>query len=158
MYRELHDLLLALDGVAQPARYHPEGDALFHSLQVFELARRESSDRVLWAAALLHDVGKAEDGRSHDCLGAELLEELVCPRIVWLVRHHLDLLREPRLTRRRLRGTSELHDLELLRRWDLGGRRPDATVLEPEDALELLLGEPDVLRPHPHHDDERNDC
>jgi hypothetical protein len=34
MHHELRDLLLALDGVAQPARYPPEGDALFHSLQV----------------------------------------------------------------------------------------------------------------------------
>src|SRR4051794_28044470 len=131
MHHELRDLLLALDGVAQSVRYNPEGDALFHSLQVFELARRESEDRVMWAAALLHDVGKAEDGPTHDLLGADLLEGLVCPRVVWLVRHHLDLLREPRVTRRRYRGSAELHDLELLRRWDLGGRRPDAKVLDP---------------------------
>jgi hypothetical protein len=37
---ELLSLLEALDGVAQSPRYHPEGDALFHSLQVFDLARR----------------------------------------------------------------------------------------------------------------------
>ena len=139
MHEDLLDLLLALDGVPQPARYHPEGDALFHSLQVFDLARRETEDRQLWAAALLHDVGKASDGATHDEMGAELLDGLLCPRVVWLVRHHLDLLREPGRTRRRYRGTRELVDLERLRRWDLGGRRRDARVLSPESAVSLLL-------------------
>jgi hypothetical protein len=47
-------------------RNHPEGDALYHSLQVFELARCEAPwDRDLAAAALLHDVGKAIDRRDH---------------------------------------------------------------------------------------------
>src|SRR4051794_22090790 len=106
MKGDLLDLLLALDGVAQPARYHPEGDALYHSLQVFDCARRETDDRTMWAAALLHDVGKAIDGQTHDEVGADLLDGLVCPRVVWLVRHHLDLLRAPARTRRRRRGTA----------------------------------------------------
>jgi hypothetical protein len=138
----LLELLLALDGVAQSPRYHPEGDALFHSLQVFELARDATNDRELWAAALFHDVGKAfedDSGSAHDEVGADLLEGLVSDRVVWLVRHHLDLLRHPRRARRRYRGSPQLRDLELLRRWDLGGRSPTATVLQPEDALRLLL-------------------
>ena len=32
-------LLAALEAVKQNPLYHPEGDALYHSLQVFELAR-----------------------------------------------------------------------------------------------------------------------
>ena len=147
MRNDLLDLLLALDGVEQPARYHPEGDALFHSLQVFDLARRESDDPVLWGAALLHDVGKADDTSSHDEAGADLLEGLVCPRIVWLVRHHLDLLRDPRRCQRRYRGQSELANLTLLRRWDLGGRRPSARVLTPEAAVDILLDGADAIRP-----------
>ena len=40
--------------------YHPEGDALYHSLQVFDLACEESPyDEDFLLAALLHDVGKA---------------------------------------------------------------------------------------------------
>ena len=138
MAPSLLELLLALDGVAQSPEYHPEGDALFHSLQVFDHARRATTDPELWTAALLHDVGKgARDLGDHDEVGADLLDGLVSDRIVWLVRHHLDLLREPRRTRRRLHGTRWLRDLEALRRWDLAGRRPDARVLTPFEALSL---------------------
>src|SRR5262249_40232032 len=97
---ELLALLEALDGVGQNERFHPEGDALYHSLQAFDCARRATADRALWAAALLHDVGKAFGSADHAEVGAELLEGLVSPRIVWLVRHHLDLLHAPGKTRK----------------------------------------------------------
>ena len=59
-------LLLPLENVKEDPRYHPEGDALYHSLQVFELARRELPyDEEFLLAALLHDVGKAIDRRDH---------------------------------------------------------------------------------------------
>lgn len=140
---ELLELLLALDGVPQSPKYHPEGDALFHSLQVFDHARRATPDPELWAAALFHDVGKGlRDLGDHDEVGADLLDGLVSDRVVWLVRHHLDLLRDPRRTRRNLHGTRALADLEALRRWDLAGRRRDARVMEPEEAFALLSSPP----------------
>lgn len=139
MHEELLDLLLALDGVRQSPVHHPEGDALYHSLQAFELARRATDDRAMWAAALLHDVGKAVSSPEHDAIGADLLEGVVAPRIVWLVRHHLDLLYTPGVTRRRLRGTRALRDLVLLRRWDAGGRSRTAVVPSPEEALAALF-------------------
>ena len=143
MNDDLFSLLADLNGVRQSPRYHPEGDALFHSLQVFELARRSTTDRVLWAAALFHDVGKAIDGPLHDEVGADLLEGLLSDRAVWLVRHHLDLLRDPRGTRRRHRGTAVLRDLEKLRRWDLGGRDPHARVVPVECAFDQLFADGD---------------
>lgn len=118
--------------------WHPEGDALFHSLQVFRHARAETDDPELWAAALLHDVGKGLGG-DHEREGAALLDGMVPERVVWLVRHHLDLLREPRRTRRRLRGSSQLHDLERLRRWDLAGRDPNGLVGTVEEAVDAIL-------------------
>jgi hypothetical protein len=139
MYDDLLQLLLPLDGIRQNGRVHPEGDALFHSLQVFEFARGSSSDRVLWAAALLHDVGKVLGSNAHAEVGADLLDGLLAPRVVWLVRHHLDLLLAPQATKRRLRRTSSLTDLQHLRSWDLAGRSPSATVPEPDAALALLL-------------------
>ena len=148
MHDDLLDLLLALDGVRQSPRYHPEGDALYHSLQAFELARHATNDRALWAAALLHDVGKSVGSDEHDANGADMLDGLVAPRIVWLVRHHLDLLHSPAVTKRRLRGTRALGDLVRLRRWDMGGRSPTASVLSPEGALSHLLDtDPEALSP-----------
>lgn len=139
MVHDLLELLLSLDGVRQDPRWHPEGDALYHSLQVFDLARRATADRTLWAAALLHDVGKAVSSPRHDEIGADLLDGLVSARIVWLVRHHLDLIHTPGNTKRRLRGTAALADLRHLRRWDEGGRSPSAVVFTPEAALEILF-------------------
>ena len=97
--QDLVDLLEALDGVEQNPLWHPEGDALFHSLQVFAHAQRACTDPEMWAVALLHDVGKGLD-RPHELEGEELLRGLFPERVLWLVRHHLDLLRDPGRTRR----------------------------------------------------------
>lgn len=142
MHDDLLALLLDLDGVQQDPRYHPEGDALFHTLQVFGLALRETRDPVLLAAALLHDVGKAHAGPDHDEVGADLLDGLLCPRVVWLVRHHLDLLRNPRRARHR---RTELGALQQLRRWDLGGRQRHARVISPEEAVAHLMNHPSLF-------------
>jgi hypothetical protein len=139
MHHDILDLLLALDGIQQDPHWHPERDALFHSLQAFELARRDTPDPELQAAALLHDVGKALGSADHAEAGADLLEGLVTPRVVWLVRHHTDLLHAPAVTKRRLRGSSALTDLQRLRRWDVRGRSPSASVLDPEASFAVLL-------------------
>lgn len=137
MYDEMLTWLAALDGVPQDPRYHPEGDALFHSLQVFERALVDDADAELLAAALLHDIGKATAGADHDAIGAELLVGWP-ERVVWLVGHHLDLLRDPRRARRRWGGTPAGVDLARLRRWDLAGRDPRARVREPEEAAAIV--------------------
>src|SRR5262249_25706224 len=55
-YQVFRMLLLPLENVRQSARYHPEGDVLYHLLQVFELAReRRPYDEEVLQAALLHD-------------------------------------------------------------------------------------------------------
>ncbi len=139
MYEDLLSLLTSLDGVAQSPKYHPEGDALFHSLQVFDLALADDAAPPLLAAALFHDVGKADAGRDHDVVGAGYLVDLVPDETCWLVAHHLDLLRSARRTRSRLRGTPRGRNLELLRRYDLGGRSPYARVRSPEEAVSIAL-------------------
>lgn len=146
LHEDLVSLVSALDGIQQSPRYHPEGDALYHSLQVFQLAQRESADRVMWAAALFHDVGKAIDGPSHDEVGADLLEGLLPPRAVWLVRHHLDLMKDPRRTRRRYGELPIMRELQQLRRWDERGRDPKARVMSLHQALDALYaGQPREL-------------
>jgi hypothetical protein len=137
MYDDMLRWLSALDGVPQDPRYHPEGDALFHSLQVFERALADDPEPEVLAAALLHDIGKASAGRDHDVVGAELLVGWP-DRVRWLVGHHLDLLRDPRRARRQWAGTLALRDLARLRRWDVAGRDPRARVREPEEAAAIV--------------------
>lgn len=137
MEDEICSWLNALDGVAQDPVYHPEGDALFHSLQVFEHALGDGADPELLCAALLHDVGKAYAGRDHAEVGADMLVGLP-HRVRWLVGHHLDLLRAPRRTGALLSGTPQLADLRRLRAWDLAGRQVRARVREPEEAAAIV--------------------
>ena len=138
MYEEMLSWLEALDGVEQDLRYHPEGDALFHSLQVFELALADEADPEMLTAALLHDIGKATSGRDHAIVGADLAEG-VPDRSRWMIAHHLHLLRWPKRTRQQLAHTRELADLERLRRWDLGGRKRHARVRSPEEAVSIVI-------------------
>ena len=89
---ELYRMLLQpLEGVKQGAWYHPEGDALYHSLQVFELACVEQPyDEEFLLAALLHDVGKAIDPHDHVAAALEALEGAISDRTAWLIAHHMD--------------------------------------------------------------------
>jgi hypothetical protein len=137
MFDTIVSWLEDLEDVPQDPRYHPEGCALFHSLQVFQHALDDTEDPELLAAALLHDVGKAHAGRDHDEVGADMLVGFP-DRVRWLVAHHLDLLRDAHGTRTRLWGTPALHDLEALRRWDLAGRDPEAEVMSPEQAASIV--------------------
>lgn len=84
------DSLAAIVGVLATVRQnvatHPEGDALEHSLQVFERVHAERPfDEELLTAALVHDVGRAIDRDRVVEAGIEALGELITPRTRWLV-------------------------------------------------------------------------
>ena len=84
-------LLLPLESVKQSRKYHPEGDVLYHSLQVFDLARDELPyDEEFLLSALLHDVGKAIDPQDHVAAGLEALGEFITERTGWLIAHHME--------------------------------------------------------------------
>src|SRR6516164_8360697 len=58
-YSVFRRLLIPLEEVRQSPVHHPEGDVLYHLLQVFELARdHRAYDEEFLLAALLHDIGK----------------------------------------------------------------------------------------------------
>lgn len=135
----LLSLLLDLDGVQQDSRFHPEGDALFHSLQVFQIALQQSDNPNLLAAALFHDVGKVNGSKDHDKEGAEMLSGVLNSDITWLVEHHLDLLIHPAKTKKHLRNRKhQLVHLQQLRKWDVLGRDPYAEVMPPEQAISII--------------------
>jgi hypothetical protein len=135
----LLSLLEELQYVEQSPLFHPEGDTLYHSIQVYQCAKFETNDPELLAAALFHDVGKAIDYPKHDQAGSDAIDGLLSPRITWLIRHHLDLLETPQKTRRLLAGTKQLVELEKLRRWDLAGRQPDTYVISSQQAIDQLF-------------------
>jgi hypothetical protein len=136
-------LLEPLERVQQDRDLHPEGDALYHSLQVFELARQERPyDEEFLLAALLHDVGKAIDPREHVAAALEVLEGLVTPRTAWLIEHHQEALSYgedmgARL-RRRLHEAEDFDELMLLAQCDRAGRQVGMTVPDVQEALKYL--------------------
>jgi hypothetical protein len=128
-----------LEAVKQNPRYHPEGDALYHSLQVFERAREARPyDEEFLLAALLHDVGKAIDPQDHVAAAVEALRGAVPPRTLWLIEHHMDLL-APR-ARPPADDPDVLDDLELLRELDDTGRVPGTPVGTIDEAIAYLRG------------------
>lgn len=142
---DLYRLLLQpLERVKQGPTYHPEGDALYHSLQVFELAREDRPyDQEFLLAALLHDVGKAIDPADHVAAGLEALGDAISERTAFLIRHHMDAhaCRDGTLgakARRRLEASADFEDLLLLSELDHQGRCPGMEVCDVDEALEVI--------------------
>lgn len=143
-YLVFRRLLGPLEGVQQGAKHHPEGDVLYHSLQVFELAREHRAyDVEFLQAALLHDVGKGIDPRDHVRAALEMLEGLISERTAFFIEHHMHALelKAGTLGHRmmlKLRASEDFDDLMLLRDLDSAGRVPGAIVCELDEALAFL--------------------
>jgi hypothetical protein len=137
-------LLAPLERVKQDPRRHPEGDALYHALQAFEIAREEYPyDQELITAALLHDVGKAIDPHDHVTAGIEALEGTLSERETFLIAHHMDALAYHEQTlgarhRGRLEASEWFEDLMALRDIDNRARRRGAEVCTTDEALAFL--------------------
>jgi hypothetical protein len=134
-------LLLPLEKVKQSPKYHPEGDALYHSLQVFDLARDALPyDEEFLLAALLHDVGKALDPQDHVRAGLEALNGFITPRTEWFIAQHMEAhaVREGTLgvrARRRLESHEDYDALMLLCDCDRNGRQPKVEAPTLPEAL-----------------------
>lgn len=143
-FQVYRSLLLPLEDVEQSRKYHPEGDALYHSLQVFELARdSQPYDEEFLLAALLHDVGKAIDPQDHVEAGLEALDGYITDRTAWLITHHMEAHRIHDgsigyRARRRLAESEDYPDLLLLGECDRDGRVPGMIVSDLDDVLDDL--------------------
>lgn len=137
-------LLLPLENVKQSPKYHPEGDALYHSLQVFDHACDALPyDEEFLLAALLHDIGKAIDPHDHVGAGIEALEGFITPRTKWLIEHHMDAQAFLDGTlgaraRRRLQADESYEELLLLAECDRAGRQRGVEVPDVDDALRYI--------------------
>jgi len=135
-------ILQPLESVKQNPDWHPEGDALYHSLQVFELAKDARPwDEEFLLAALLHDVGKAIDPADHVGAALEALEGAITERTEFLIAHHMDAQAFSSLGHRaqcRLRESENFDDLMLLMECDKKGRVPGAEVCTVDEALAFI--------------------
>lgn len=137
-------LLMPLERVKGSPKHHPEGDALYHSLQVFQLVYQERPyDEELLLAALLHDVGKAIDPKDHVAAGLEALADSITRRTTWLIAHHMEAheLADRTLgvrARKRLEAHEDFEDLMLLQKCDRLGRRKGIRTPDVQDALRLV--------------------
>ncbi len=143
-FQVYYTLLLPLEYVKQHPKYHPEGDALYHSLQVYDLAaNRLPYDEEFLLAALLHDVGKAIDVDDHVTAGLGSLQGYITERTAWLIRYHMDGHRIQDRTigaraHRRLREHESYEELVLLCECDRLGRNSGIETSELEAALQYI--------------------
>ncbi len=139
-----YSLLLPLENVKQNPTYHPEGDALYHSLQVYDLACDQLPyDEEFLLAALLHDVGKAIDPFDHVNAALEALEGFITERTYWLIENHMLAHKVIDQTigarqRRRLATNESYQELLLLGECDRDGRRAGVMTTELDEALDYL--------------------
>lgn len=128
-------------GVPQMDKHHPKGDVFNHSLQVLRWAFRESNDTDLILAAMLHDVGKAIEGKGHEEKAVKLLEDFLSAKTRWLIEQHMriwylilgDMRRQSKV--KDLVWHPFLPDLILLARWDKMGRNPKQKVYYDKDKI-----------------------
>jgi len=143
-YQLFRLLLLPLERVKQNPKWHPEGDVLYHSLQVFERAKdARPYDEEFLLAALLHDVGKGIDPYDHVAAGLQVLEGLLTERTEFFIANHMLALEHKSGTlghrqRVKLEASEDFEDLMLLRECDTAGRVPGAIVGTVDQALNYL--------------------
>ena len=136
----------AMQGVAQPPEFHPEGDVYIHTLLMLDMLRRPALALAL--AALLHDVGKpktfvvAERIRfdRHTVVGEEMAREILTrlrfptetvKLVAALVREHLRFMDAPKMKESTLKRflRQERFDLHLaLHRLDCAASHNDLST------------------------------
>ena len=104
--------IAALAGQTQPTEFHPEGDALAHTLAMVDAVARETEETKTRFAALVHDLGKGLTSQEmlphhygHERTGLDALaawnRRMTLPHdwmkaAIFVIREHM---RAPRLTR-----------------------------------------------------------
>lgn len=128
-------------GIAQMEIHHPEGDVFIHSLQVLQIAFRETIDTDLILAAMLHDVGKIGNSRGHEKIAIDLLDCHCSGKTLWLIEHHMriwHLILGEMKKRSKVESLSNhpwLPELIMLARWDKIGRNPRRKIIYDKEKI-----------------------
>jgi hypothetical protein len=139
----LQMLLSSLDKVRLDPDSHPEGDLLYHSLQVYELMLAERPyDEELLLAALIHDVGYGLDRRRPLEAAWNAIGALVTDRTWFFIENRAEAQEYVRSGKIRgaLKKSEDFDDLVLLAQCDLKGRQRGAQVSTVEESLEYIEG------------------
>ena len=121
-------------GITQLEKHHPEGDVFTHSIQVLQIAFRETFDTDLIFAAMLHDVGKIGNSLGHEKIALDLLDCHCSAKTLWLIEHHMriwyliigDMRKKSKVES--LINHPWLPELIMLARWDKMGRNKNRTI------------------------------
>ena len=143
-YAAYRAILLPLAHVRMPKATHPEGDALYHSLQTFERVRQaDPYDEELLTAALLHEVGRAVDVVDPIAATLDVLDGLITQRTAWFIaelpeeRRRLDCDLGQRASRRLARH-ADGDALTTLARGDAAARVCGGAAPSLDEALQSL--------------------
>lgn len=139
----LQMLLSSLEKVRLDPDSHPEGDLLYHSLQVYELMVAERPyDEELLLAALIHDVGYGLDRRRPLEAAWNAIGALVTERTWFFIENRAEAQEYLRTGRARgaLKKHEDFDDLVLLAQCDSKGRQRGAQVSTVEEALDYIEG------------------
>lgn len=143
-FRQYFALLEPMDRVRLKRDTHPEGDLLYHSLQVFTLAREARNwDEEFLTAALLHDVGKGIDPFDAHEATLTAVQGIVSDRTFWLIeqlplQHRASEGTLGARARRRLSEHPDGEELRLLAACDSDGRVPGRIVCTLDEAIGAL--------------------
>jgi hypothetical protein len=141
-YIRLANLLYRLETVRLDSLEHPEGDALYHSLQVFEIGRSiEPYDEEFLVACLLHDVGLTINPRQPILSTFDVLGDWLSERTRWFIEQRpvaSSGLRQIRFPQS-LRKHPDFDLLIELARADREGRVAGAQVPDVEEVIAYLM-------------------
>ena len=142
-FSALRMMLERLDNVTRDPSEHPEGDVLYHSLQVYELGLAERPyDEEFLLACLLHDVGLGIDRRNPVRAAVETLKGMVTDRTLFLIENRpaaLEFLQNGKIPRS-LRRSEHFEELVQLARCDRDGRVRGEKVGTIDEALDYIDG------------------
>ena len=136
-------LLEPLEQIQLDPQSHPEGDALYHSLQTFELGLDEHPyDEEFLLACLLHESGLSFDRREPVRALLQVVGNLITERTCFFIENLAaasEFLRSGNIAPA-LRRSEYFDELMALARCDRDARVPGAEVRELSDALEYIAG------------------